>query len=128
MALLKFNKNLQEKYEEAFQNKFEVLREAKEMDQYWTKFKEVPKVKRKTKQRWIAKDTFGLMKNRRQVKNSKEKYETLHKGNQNKNMMKSKRSGSMTRAETSNYTAEVQSRQCTKTLKKSLESLSTGCL
>ena len=35
-------------------------------------------------------------------------------------MMKPKRSGSITSAETSNYTPEALSRQCTKTLQKSL--------
>ena len=41
-----------------------------------------------------------------------------------KNVMKPKRRGSMTSEETSNYTAEVLSRQCTKTLEKSLETKS----
>ena len=52
------------------------------------------------------------MEERRQIKNNREKYE---------NVMKQKKSGSMTTVETSNYTAEVLSRQCTKILKKSLE-------
>ena len=42
-------------------------------------------------------------------------------GKLEKNVTRPKRSGSLTSAETSNYTTEVLSRKCSKTLKKSLE-------
>ena len=62
-----------------------------------------------------------FIEKRRQVKNNiSEKYETLQKEIKEKNVIKLKRSGSMTSAETSIFTTEVLSK-CAETLKKSLE-------
>ena len=69
----------------------------------------------------MADDILNLMEKRRQVKYNQEIYETLHKEIRETNLIKLKRSGSMTSAETPKYTKEIVNTHCTKTLKKSLE-------
>ena len=73
----------------AVQNKFEVLRQAEEVDQQWAKFKvpiteaaeeQIPRVERKTKQRWMTENILDFMEKKRQIK----KYETLHKKSEKK--------------------------------------------
>ena len=39
---------------------------------------QIPRVEMKTKQKWITEAILDLMKKRRQVKNNREKHETLH--------------------------------------------------
>ena len=68
----------------AVQNKFKVLGVAEEVDQQWVKFKEaaveqIPKAERKTKEKWRTEDILDLIEKRRQIKNNREIYETLHK-------------------------------------------------
>ena len=89
--------------------------------------KQIPKVERKKV------DDVGYFEPNRKKKPNKKfrgKYETLHKEIRKKKqktkmwwsqIINAYRSGSMTRAETLNYTAEVLSRRCSKTLRKSLK-------
>ncbi|GFO31859.1 Zinc finger protein 665 [Plakobranchus ocellatus] len=62
--------------------------EAEEVDQQWEDFKaavteaaekEIPKVTRKAKQRWMTEDILKIMDKRRLAKDNKEEYETLQK-------------------------------------------------
>ena len=79
----------------------------------------MPGVESETKQK-ITEDILDLMEKRRQVKNNREKNETLQREIRKK-VMKPKRSGSMTSEGTSKYTTEVLIRQCTQKTLKSLE-------
>ena len=126
LAFIKILADIREEDRVAVRNKFEVLREAEKVDQQKVKSKEavsetveeqISRVKRKTKQRWRTEDIFDFMKKKKVAY----KIEKLSIKQSEKSVMKPKRSGSMTSTETSNRTAEVPSRQCTKTLKKSLE-------
>ena len=81
LVLLNCNQPLQEKFCMDVQNKFEVSREAEELDQQWIKFKsavtevameQILRDKRKAKQMWIAEDILELIEKRGQEKNSSE--------------------------------------------------------
>ena len=90
------------------------------MDQLWTKFKEVipeaaveqiPRVKMKTKQRWMTKDILDLMEKMRQLK-IKEYKNTKHckrKSEKKYEEIKEKLNGLITSADTTNYSADLRS-------------------
>ncbi|GFO47179.1 craniofacial development protein 2-like [Plakobranchus ocellatus] len=86
LALLKTNQLIREKYQVSVQNKFESLGEAEEIEKQWENFKEaitlaateeIPRVERKSKQKWMTDEILELMDERRKAKNNDEKYETL---------------------------------------------------
>ena len=88
MVLLKSNQNLRENDHVVVQNIFEALEQAEEEDKQWENFKaaitvaaeeQIPRVERKTKQRWMTEDVLDIREKRRRVKSNGEKYETVHK-------------------------------------------------
>ena len=88
--------------------------------------KHIPRVERKAKQKWIVEDIFGS----HGKKGGKEKMEKITKHSISKserNEMKPKRCGSITSAETSNYTAEVLSKNIEEISRQKTCS-SSGCL
>ena len=83
--------------------------------------KQIRRVARKTKKKWITEDIADLMEKRRQLKiiEKNTAYCIINQEIRKKNVTKPERNRPMASAKTSKYTAEVLSRQCTKTLKKS---------
>ncbi|GFO16281.1 craniofacial development protein 2-like [Plakobranchus ocellatus] len=98
LAILKTNQTIREKYQISVQNKFEAFGDAEEVEQQWENFKSaimeaatevIPKVKRKSKQKWMTEEILNMMEERRCAKGNKEKYEQIHKKVQEKcNMSK----------------------------------------
>ena len=77
---------------------------------------QIPRVERKTKQRWMTEDILDLREKRRRVKNNREKYEA-----QQKEIKKKCDEAKAHRINDKCRNIQLHCRKCKKTLKKSLE-------
>ena len=69
--------------------------------------KQIPKVERKSKQKWITEDISDSMEKKGSKKKIIQKNTKYYVRKSEKNVMKPKKSGSITSGETSNYTTKV---------------------
>ncbi|GFS20340.1 craniofacial development protein 2-like [Elysia marginata] len=88
LALLKSDLSLRQRYSVNIRNEFQLLGELEEPEEQWHQLitaiteaatEEIPPTERRARQRWMTNEILEMMDKRRQAKNDKHAYETLHK-------------------------------------------------